>query len=166
MSGPFPVRRTLTLMGILISVLIAVFLWTHWPEVTHAIQEVRSDEGLAWLIGSIASLVLMLLFYCSLRLYFYFTGSRMAARAQRRVGTLKQDGQAVSLCHKCGGTGTHGASLALSIGRTFLRRSVCATCQGTGLIRDCPACSYNLTGNVSGICPECGTKIAAAQDKP
>lgn len=24
----------------------------------------------------------------------------------------------------------------------------------------CPACSYDLTGNVSGVCPECGTKIA------
>ena len=23
----------------------------------------------------------------------------------------------------------------------------------------CVACSYNLTGNVSGVCPECGTKI-------
>lgn len=23
----------------------------------------------------------------------------------------------------------------------------------------CPACQYNLTGNVSGVCPECGTKI-------
>jgi hypothetical protein len=24
----------------------------------------------------------------------------------------------------------------------------------------CLACGYNLTGNVSGVCPECGTKIA------
>jgi hypothetical protein len=24
----------------------------------------------------------------------------------------------------------------------------------------CSACGYNLTGNVSGVCPECGTKIA------
>ena len=24
----------------------------------------------------------------------------------------------------------------------------------------CPRCSYDLTGNVSGICPECGTPIA------
>ena len=23
----------------------------------------------------------------------------------------------------------------------------------------CPHCGYNLTGNVSGTCPECGTKI-------
>jgi hypothetical protein len=23
----------------------------------------------------------------------------------------------------------------------------------------CPACAYNLTGNVSGICPECGTAV-------
>ena len=24
----------------------------------------------------------------------------------------------------------------------------------------CPTCAYNLTGNESGICPECGTKIS------
>ena len=24
----------------------------------------------------------------------------------------------------------------------------------------CPTCQYNLTGNVSGICPECGTEVA------
>jgi hypothetical protein len=24
----------------------------------------------------------------------------------------------------------------------------------------CPHCTYNLTGNISGVCPECGTKIA------
>jgi hypothetical protein len=24
----------------------------------------------------------------------------------------------------------------------------------------CPVCDYNLTGNVSGICPECGTPVA------
>lgn len=23
----------------------------------------------------------------------------------------------------------------------------------------CTSCNYNLTGNVSGVCPECGTKI-------
>ena len=24
----------------------------------------------------------------------------------------------------------------------------------------CPSCKYNLTGNVSGTCPECGTQVA------
>ena len=24
----------------------------------------------------------------------------------------------------------------------------------------CPVCGYNLTGNTSGVCPECGTKIS------
>ncbi len=24
----------------------------------------------------------------------------------------------------------------------------------------CPRCSYNLTGNTSGVCPECGTAVA------
>ena len=25
----------------------------------------------------------------------------------------------------------------------------------------CKICDYNLTGNISGVCPECGTKIQA-----
>jgi hypothetical protein len=33
--------------------------------------------------------------------------------------------------------------------------------RGTPIVVEpiCPACSYNLTGNVTGICPECGTKF-------
>jgi hypothetical protein len=30
----------------------------------------------------------------------------------------------------------------------------------------CPACAYDLTGNVSGVCPECGTHCEAAVPKP
>jgi|GEM_PF-4982840 len=29
--------------------------------------------------------------------------------------------------------------------------------------RMCVVCSYNLTGNESGVCPECGTPIATKQ---
>lgn len=29
----------------------------------------------------------------------------------------------------------------------------------------CPACGYNLTGNVSGVCPECGKPIDATTQK-
>ncbi len=28
----------------------------------------------------------------------------------------------------------------------------------------CLKCGYNLTGNTSGVCPECGTKIEPAQE--
>ena len=27
---------------------------------------------------------------------------------------------------------------------------------------ECPRCGYDLTGNISGICPECGTPIDPA----
>ena len=30
----------------------------------------------------------------------------------------------------------------------------------------CQTCGYNLTGNVSGVCPECGTRIAHLADSP
>jgi hypothetical protein len=32
--------------------------------------------------------------------------------------------------------------------------------RGKLLVLPCPKCSYSLTGNVSGVCPECGTPIA------
>jgi len=30
----------------------------------------------------------------------------------------------------------------------------------------CITCEYDLTGNVSGVCPECGTKIEKPEPKP
>ena len=30
----------------------------------------------------------------------------------------------------------------------------------------CKSCGYNLTGNQSGVCPECGTPISAAGTTP
>lgn len=38
---------------------------------------------------------------------------------------------------------------------------VCPTC---GKIVRCGSCGYDLTGNVSGTCPECGTAIRKAAD--
>lgn len=44
-------------------------------------------------------------------------------------------------------------------GRKFdqVRHQVCPACGWWQ--RRCPACHYDLTGNVSGICPECGNAI-------
>jgi hypothetical protein len=30
----------------------------------------------------------------------------------------------------------------------------------------CHCCDYNLTGNVSGVCPECGTAVEKTEPKP
>lgn len=30
----------------------------------------------------------------------------------------------------------------------------------------CEKCGYNLTGNISGICPECGTKVQLSKPSP
>ena len=32
-----------------------------------------------------------------------------------------------------------------------------------GRTRFCPACGYDLTGNTSGVCPECGRKIGSPE---
>ena len=53
--------------------------------------------------------------------------------------------------------------MALSIAWPTAR--VWQYCQQRALVRhriavgQCPACGYDLTGNVSGVCPECGRKI-------
>ncbi len=44
----------------------------------------------------------------------------------------------------CKATGTRFRQLSLADGEEI----------GT-----CPYCGYNLTGNVSGVCPECGTAV-------
>ena len=49
------------------------------------------------------------------------------------------------------------ALAALVPGSLALRRFVARKRRRSG---SCPACSYDLTGNVSGVCPECGTAIA------
>jgi uncharacterized paraquat-inducible protein A len=38
--------------------------------------------------------------------------------------------------------------------RAWLRRTTARRA-----LHSCPSCSYDLTGNVSGVCPECGTKV-------
>jgi hypothetical protein len=40
------------------------------------------------------------------------------------------------------------------------RRLIVRRCQGTPRLNKCIACGYSLTGNTSGVCPECGTAIA------
>ena len=29
---------------------------------------------------------------------------------------------------------------------------------------ECPHCGYSLTGNLSGVCPECGTRVVGAPE--
>jgi len=137
---------------------VAAILWTQWPEIAVAVQEMSVDEGLVALIGLCVGPILFLgIARYLLRLYFYITGSKRAANTRRLVETLKRDGQAAWACDTCGGIGRHGSSVFLWRGRTLLIRSACKECRGTGMMRDCRACGYNLTGNVSGVCPECGT---------
>lgn len=48
--------------------------------------------------------------------------------------------------------------LALGGGHLLLRRHARTAVQRHA--NECPACGYSLTGNISGICPECGTPVA------
>jgi hypothetical protein len=41
----------------------------------------------------------------------------------------------------------------------FLRRR-------RGKAGSCRKCGYSLTGNTSGVCPECGTRVSSASDVP
>jgi hypothetical protein len=52
------------------------------------------------------------------------------------------------------------AWLARRSGPRAVREIPCPKC---GYIGHCRKCGYNLTGNVSGICPECGEKVSGKQ---
>lgn len=102
------------------------------------------------------------LLFCSLRrdALHLFMGSR-----QIKGGSLQRDGESVLLCFDDAPCVSHTpihetplwpfllAALALpfilrKISRWLVRTVYCATCR------------YDLTGNASGTCPECGTVIA------
>ena len=53
--------------------------------------------------------------------------------------------------------GSWGVALAVGVPFRLRRRPIPPD--------HCPACGYDLTGNISGVCPECGTQIARAQDR-
>ena len=53
------------------------------------------------------------------------------------------------------------STLAATLPAIWLRRYRCDRRLRTDGMPHCPKCDYNLTGNVSGICPECGTPIPA-----
>jgi hypothetical protein len=60
-----------------------------------------------------------------------------------------------------------GVGVALFFGSHGLAR-VWSRLRYSGLRRQmglCVRCGYELTGNVSGICPECGTPVAPADAK-
>jgi hypothetical protein len=38
--------------------------------------------------------------------------------------------------------------------------------RGQKLVKQCRSCGYDLTGNTSGVCPECGTARSVAQSAP
>ncbi len=60
------------------------------------------------------------------------------------------------LCVGIGG-GAGGGLMVLAqvwIDRRYIRRAIWRR-----LPHLCPACGYNLTGNTSGVCPECGREI-------
>lgn len=55
--------------------------------------------------------------------------------------------------------------VGISLAAGLIVWSLCRFFRGRVLVRDgtlCEECGYNLTGNVSGICPECGTKLSKA----
>lgn len=59
------------------------------------------------------------------------------------------------------------SDFATEVGRERLVSISHSGCCGEGIVtvwcwgqpEECHKCGYNLTGNTSGVCPECGTKM-------
>ena len=92
-------------------------------------------------------------------------GRIMHLQSQRKsialIRRLQSEGHSAKLCERCRGRGrkAQGSSLGFGAGRIFLTRSTCFYCSGTGIQWRCPSCSYDLTANASGTCPECGLDV-------
>ena len=54
--------------------------------------------------------------------------------------------------------GSWGVALAVGIPFRVRRRPIPPD--------HCQACGYNLTGNISGVCPECGARIVPGSEGP
>ena|GEM_PF-2001605 len=53
-------------------------------------------------------------------------------------------------------------TIAITIGMAMIVWGLCRLLRGKIFLQDgtvCTTCAYNLTGNTSGVCPECGVKI-------
>ena len=85
--------------------------------------------------------------------------ARRQSEATKMVTTLRDQGHKAHVCQACNGVARHGSNILLMFGRTFLVGSLCRRCSGTGIEVHCMKCECNLTGNISGLCPECGTEI-------
>jgi uncharacterized paraquat-inducible protein A len=61
--------------------------------------------------------------------------------------------------------GWHSTRSTLALRNKQRRES--SNAQRDALLRSglCPTCDYDLTGNISGTCPECGTPVEAEQDQ-
>ncbi len=59
-------------------------------------------------------------------------------------------------------------TLAVSLGMGMIVWGTCRLLRGRIAVLDspfCPQCDYNLTGNVSSVCPECGTAVDSRDDE-
>jgi hypothetical protein len=84
-------------------------------------------------------------------------GPALASVPGRPGALFVRLGPAIIGVYPLGIAGNLAIALAL-LGIACLRRR-----SGTGAAHTCQTCGYNLTGNVSGRCPECGTE---AREKP
>lgn len=75
-------------------------------------------------------------------LYLHFAGIAFA-RGGRHIQLFAMPFWAIVLL-----SGSVSLSLKLSSTRHHLAKD-----------KSCDSCGYNLTGNISGVCPECGTKV-------
>lgn len=78
--------------------------------------------------------------------------TRAAAERALRAAMVAPWSHALSLAVACGVSGA--ATLGLFVWLRWLEA------RRTAAGRYCPACDYDLTGNLSGVCPECGRPVS------
>ena len=117
------------------------------------VWEANIMRDLSPALGMLLLLVAAFLLYRNARL------RRKQQGVLAAVSKLCRAGHNAKVCDICRGKGHYGLSVLFVFGRTLLSKKACDKCKGLGLLLECRSCGYDLTGNESGVCPECGQSI-------
>lgn len=78
-------------------------------------------------------------------------------KLRAEIERLRQEGYDYIPCDRCKGSSFEVSAVYFGFGRSLLSERPCSACGGSGILIRCQSCGCDLTGNKSGICPECGS---------
>ena len=161
---------------------IALNVLSHWYRTTNTLTPVEKHAGIASAVQAAAEVASMALsFYCWIAVWLLVAVIRMFLKGRRQhtfSGLLLWcaiaclGGNIVDFTSSAPDRKVdNGESLVCvfimiySVGNMMATGARRPRTPGHGIPR-CPYCGYDLTGNISGTCPECGRLAPASLQRP